>query len=215
MTYFEVLVEGGSDVPVVREVLMRKFGLQEGVDFRIHPHKGRGRLPDNPLAQPDRHQQTLLHQLPAKLRGFSYLGDDVCVLVLVDADDTPCTELLAQLNAMLVSLPHKPARVMFRLAIEETESWFIADENALRQAYPKAKLKLQKLREIPPDAVVGAWERLAEAIGMRVSDITGRDKFIWATAIAPYMDLENPNSPSFRKLLEGVAREVGRKDHPD
>jgi hypothetical protein len=49
MTYFEVLVEGGSDVPALREILTRKFALEEGRDFRIHPHKGRGKLPVNPL----------------------------------------------------------------------------------------------------------------------------------------------------------------------
>lgn len=51
--FIEVLTEGASDVPVVREVLVRQFGLNEHVDFRIHPHCGRGNMPTNPLAQPD------------------------------------------------------------------------------------------------------------------------------------------------------------------
>jgi len=89
MTYFEVLVEGASDVPAVREVLVRRFGLVEGQDFRIHPHKGRGSLPANPLVRPDPRHQGLLHQLPAKLQGFGrYLGHEACVLVVVDADNT-------------------------------------------------------------------------------------------------------------------------------
>ncbi len=28
MTYFEVLVEGGSDVPTMREILVRRFNAQ-------------------------------------------------------------------------------------------------------------------------------------------------------------------------------------------
>ena len=53
MSYFEVLVEGGSDVPVLREILTRKFKLEENTYVRSHPHKGRGKLPANLLAQPD------------------------------------------------------------------------------------------------------------------------------------------------------------------
>ena len=75
MTWFEILVEGGSDVPALREILTRKFALEENTHFRIHPHKGRGKLPANPLARPDLRHQALLDQLPAKLRGFSYHGD--------------------------------------------------------------------------------------------------------------------------------------------
>lgn len=208
MTYFEVLVEGGSDVPALREVLVRKFGLTEGQDFRIHPHKGRGDLPANPLARPDRAQQTLLHQLPAKLRGFSYLGDDACVVVVVDVDDTPCKKLLADLKSMLRRLPRKPQRVLFRLAIEETESWFIADEGALKSAFPRAKM--QRIRSTTPDAIVGAWELLADALKIKRHEVTGADKFAWATAIAPHLNLDNPRSPSLRKLIEGVNREVGQ-----
>jgi hypothetical protein len=115
MTWFEVLVEGTSDVPALREVMTRHFGLVEEVDFRIHPHRGRGELPANPRARPDPRQQTLLHQLPAKLQGFSHLGAGACVLVVVDVDDTPCAKLLSDLQAMLAVLPKKPERVLFRM----------------------------------------------------------------------------------------------------
>ncbi|MBM5574247.1 hypothetical protein [Deefgea sp. CFH1-16] len=66
-----------------------------------------------------------MDQLPAKLRGFSYLSDDACVIVVVDVDDTPSGQLQHDLNAMLERLPKRPNRVLFGLAIEETESWFI------------------------------------------------------------------------------------------
>lgn len=168
MTYLAVLVEGGSDVPAMKEILQRKFGLEENEHFRIHPHKGRGELPANPLARPDPRNQTLLHQLPAKLRGFgSSLGTQACVVVVVDADDTPCVQLLESLRAMLAGLPTRPERVLFRVAIEETESWFLADERAVLRAYPKARV--QRLRSIEPDV---------------------------------------PRSPSLRKTIEGIEREV-------
>lgn len=205
MTWFEILVEGASDVPAVRDVLARRFGLVENVNFRIHKHKGRGNLPNDLLGQPDPKQQTLLHLLPAKLRGWSYFGDDACVVVLIDADDDPCHDLLAQLNAMLARLPKRPPRVLFRLAIEETESWFIADVDAVLAAYPKART--QKLRRIAPDDVVGAWEELAAALGIN-SVVAGTDKYAWAERISPHLNLEDPRSPSLRKFIEGIEREV-------
>lgn len=209
MTWFEILVEGASDVPAVRDVLTRRFGLVENVNFRIHKHKGRGSLPDDLLGQPDPKQQTLLNQLPAKLKGWSYFGDDACVLVLVDADDDPCHELLTQLNSMLARLPKRPPRVLFRLAIEETESWFIADVDAVVAAYPKART--QKLRRIVADDIVGAWEELAAALGLMNSEVTGADKYAWAERISPHLNLDEPRSPSLRKFIDGVGREISRQ----
>jgi hypothetical protein len=209
MTWFEVLVEGASDVPAVRDVLTRRFGLIENVNFRIHRHKGRGSLPGDLLGQPDPKQQTLLHQLPAKLKGFSHLGEDACVVVLVDADSDPCHELLAQLNSMLARLPKRPPRVLFRLAIEETESWFIADIDAVARAYPRARMP--RLRRIVADDIVGAWEELAAALGVKTTQVTGADKYVWAERISPYLDLETPHSPSLRKFVEGISLEVSRQ----
>lgn len=204
MIWIEVLVEGASDLPTVKEVLERKFKLVEGEHFRMHAHKGKGQLPDNPLKKPDPKHQGLLDQLPAKLRGYGKsLEPHSAVLVVIDTDTQDCRELLAQLNAMLLALPVKP-RVMFRLAIEETESWFIADINALRRAYP-GTVKTSGLKNVQPDAVVGAWEKLAEALGVDRKMVAGPTKFQWAQKIAPHLDLEQPKSPSFKKLLDGVA----------
>ncbi len=206
MTYLEVLVEGMSDVPVVREILQRRFGLIENLSFRIHPHRGRGRLPDDLLGPPDPRRRGLLDQLPAKLRGWSGLGRDVCVVVLLDVDERACTEVLAELLAMLQRLPRRPPRVLFRLAIEETESWLIADLTALRLAYPKAKLK--PVRRLQPDAAVGAAERLAACVGIDPARMTGADKVDWANAIAPHLNLHSPPSPSLSRFISGIAREL-------
>ena len=201
MSWIEVLVEGSSDVPAIREVLTRKFLLTEGQDFRIHPHKGRGNLPGKILSQPLLRNESLLHQLPAKLRGFStWFTKEHWVLVVVDADETPCSELLQELEALLIKLV-KPPRVLFRIAVEETESWFIADTAAVKKAYPKANIAL--IKKIQPDAVCGAWERLAETIQAK-----GKDKTAWAEKISPHLDLENPPSPSLKKLLDGIQKEL-------
>lgn len=207
MIWLEVLVEGASDSPTVKEVLERKFQLVEGEHFRIHPHRGKGKLPANPLGRPELKHQGLLDQLPAKLRGFGRsLPVYAVVLVVIDSDTQPCQELLAELNGMLAVLPCKP-NVLFRLAIEETESWFIADVEALQKAYP-GQVKKNVLKNIQLDSVIGASEKLAEALGLNVKTVAGPTKFHWAKKIAPHLDLDNPRSPSFKKLIEGIARIV-------
>lgn len=204
MIWIEVLVEGASDLPAVKEVLERRFELVEGEHFRMHAHKGKGELPENVLKTPDRKRRGLLDQLPAKLRGYGKsLEAHSLVLVVIDADDQDGDELLAQLEAMLTLLPDKP-QVLFRLAIEETESWFIADIEALRKAYPNA-VDVRGLRRIPPDAVVGAWEKLAEALGVDKKMVAGTTKFQWAQKIAPYLDLDHPKSPSLKKLVDDMS----------
>ncbi len=206
--FIEVLTEGASDVPVVREVLVRHFGLNEHVDFRIHPHQGRGSIPLNPLAQPNPKHRGLFDQLPAKLRGFGKYMDEQClVLVLVDVDNDDCVQLLTELNALLQILPSKPPRVLFRLAIEETESWFLADTNAVKTAFPNAKIG--QIQNIQPDARVGAWEKLAECLGHKISNGAPK-KTYWAEQIAPHLNLDIPFSPSLGKLITGLRRELDR-----
>ena len=212
MIWLEVLVEGISDVPTIKIILEKKFNLTEGNDFAIHWHCGRGNLPINPHAISDPKHLGLLDQLPSKLRVYAKrpLERSVVVLVVVDTDDTPCVELLRDLNNMLDALPEKP-QVLFRLAIEEIESWFISDVNALRSAYPK-RLDKSVLKGLEPDAIVGAWEILAKALKFEESSAGPGVKLSWAEKISPHLNLDQPRSPSLRKFIEGVDRLV--KGHP-
>ena len=198
MIFLEVLLEGSADQPVVQEILQRRFRLQEGQHFRIHPHKGKGRLPQYPNNRPDPKHRGLLDQLPAKLRGYSSLPKGWCVIVLVDADEDDCKEL----KARMLRLTPRPRCLLIRIAVEETESWFLADANAIKKAYPKAKLN--KLPNTPPDSKIGAWENLAKTLGKKPQDCTGQDKYEWSTRISPELNLDSPQSPSLLAFINGV-----------
>lgn len=200
-------MEGVSDVPTIKEILERKFNLIDGEDFRIHPHSGKGSLPIDPNVASDPKHLGLLDQLPSKLRVYGKRpAQTFVVLVVVDVDRTPCKELLRDLNAMLASIDLKP-QVLFRLAIEEIESWFISDVNALRSAYPK-RLDKTVLKGLEPDAIVGAWEKLAKALRLDESSAGPGVKLSWAEKISPHLNLDQPRSPSLRKFIEGVDRLV-------
>jgi hypothetical protein len=205
-TWLKVLLEGEADVPVMREVLQRRFQLTEDKDFSIYPHQGLGKLPVSVCAIPEPKHKGLLHRLPYKLRGYARSQPNVLVLVVLDVDRRNCKDVLSELKAMFDQLPQPRVRVLFRLAIEETESWFVADTVAVGKAFPKAKLQVLKI--IQPDAVTGAWEKLAQALGENPEFCTGNNKKLWAEKISPHLNLDTPPSPSLRKLIEGIDREL-------
>lgn len=209
MRYIEVLCEGSSDVPALHEVLTRRFKLIEGEHFRIHPHRGKGKLPDKAhrLKPPARADNSLLRHLPIKLKNMgqqSQGGFEVAVIVVVDADDDDCQALKKQLQELYEELPTKPPRCLFRIAVEETESWFIAEPSAVKRAYPGADT--HALGMIGKDAVCGAWESLARALGIDPASCSGGEKTEWAATISPHLNLKTPESPSLSALVEGVSR---------
>ena len=202
-----VLVEGTSDVPVVREAMVRGLGRVQGTDFQVFWHKGKGQLPTNLIAPPAPRDETLLGQLAAKLRAFGRSDPGSPVVVMVDADRDNCLTLKNSLVTMLGQLAHRPRDVVFRIAVEEMESWFIADTAAVQQAYPAVNLGI--LTAIAPDAVVGAWEQLALALGLNPALCTGADKEDWAKTVSPHLELAHPPSPSFATFIKALEQLTG------
>jgi hypothetical protein len=208
--FIEILVEGYSDMISIKHILERGLNLTESVDFRIHPHKGKGKLPENTNSRPNPRNGSLLHQLPAKLRGYSYLNDECLILVVVDSDNENCCDLKSSLVKMYNNLDRKPQNVLFRIVVEECESWFLADRNAIRSAYPRAKI--ERINNYNPDAAIGAWEKLAEILGKKPHDCDGGDKSEWASRISPHLDLEDPKSPSLKALISGIRSFYNRRE---
>ena len=204
MIFLEVLLEGASDLPAVRSILRRRFRLEENQHFRLHQHQGRGTIPNHPNRPPDPKRRGLLDQLPAKLRGYSGLPAGYWVVVLVDADKDRCKNLKTDLVELYQRLPKKPKRVLFRIAVEETESWFLADEHAILRAFPNADRSA--IPGPPHDRQIGAWECLARVLKRRPEECDAGDKIDWAEAISPHLDLVSPASPSLRAFVTGVER---------
>lgn len=199
---FHVLVEGTSDEPTVDEILRRRFGLVRGSQFQVHPHRGKGQLPGDLNAAPPDCERTLLGLLPATLRAFGKQGGDMCVVVLVDQDDDDCHALKQSLVQAWQHITPHPAKVVFRIAMEETESWFLADRKAVQQAYPKVNWRSVPKR--PPDEIDDPSDVLAHVLGVPLP-CTGMDKAEWAKRVAPKLDLDKPKSPSLAQFINGLA----------
>jgi hypothetical protein len=218
--HFEILVEGQSELTAL-SILMGKILCEYGNPhtWKIHKHRGIGRIPDYPEAKPNKNDPTLLHNLPSKLRAYGSEGrDDVVVVVLLDLDDRPnCASFKKELTDLLNFCPQKP-KTLFRIAIEELEAWFFGDQQAIKQAYPDAKQ--QVLDSYIQDSQCGTWEKFAEAIypgGLAALEQHGRrsgryleQKLIWAKEISPRLDVEGNQSPSFQCFRDGIRKIAAR-----
>ncbi len=118
--------------------------------------------------------------------------------------------ILVELKERLVGLlrPCDPAlRVLFRIAIEETEAFFLGDPKALKAAFPRAKLA--RMKHYEQDGICGTWELFQAVVGAERPD-----KVQWALNMAPHLGTiwqgkEANAYPSFRQLCRGVLQLVG------
>lgn len=202
--HFEILVEGQSERTALEPLLTKMLGTYKSPHtWRIHKHRGVGKLPKDFAAKPNPKDPTLLHNLPSRLRAYGKsLQPEQVVIVLVDLDDRPDAGVFEQeLDGLLNKCDPAP-QCKFSFAIEELEAWYFGDRAALKEAYPSANDSV--LDAYIQDSQCGTWEKLADAIypgGSRVLKSLGvqclEQKRIWARDIAPKMDVNINQSPSF------------------
>lgn len=212
--HFEILVEGQADLTVLSILMEKILGpFQKPHTWKIHKHRGIGKIQGDPTQPPNKTDPTLLHNLPSKLRAYGKdMGKNEAVVVLVDLDDRPdCREFKSELTKLLSTCP-KPPQTLLRIAIEETEAWFFGDGKALLAAYPNANADV--IDGYVQDSQCGTWEKLADAIypggsaslialGKRSPRVM-EQKRVWAKKIAPGMNVEQNQSPSFQRFRDGL-----------
>jgi len=193
----EFLVEEPSMEAALRAMLPPWLGK---VDFDVYPHQGK---------------QDLLANLPARLRGYSrFFPENWRLIVLIDRDDSDCKALKARLefaaaNAGLVTRTTSVDGryvVANRVVIEEVESWYFGDWEAVRGAYPKIDRKWPgKAGYRNPDAIAGgtweAFERVAQEAGYFTG---GLRKVEAAREIGSRLNPARNTSRSFQAFREVV-----------
>ena len=214
--HFEVLAEDQSG-SIALECLLEKILGANGAahSWNLHSYKGLGRIPKDLHRAPDRKKRLLLHHLPRVLQGYGWSfkrsGLPSAVIVVVDLDQRDCIVFKRELRAVLEECTPRP-RTLFRIAIEESEAWLLGDRAAVKQAYPDAKDSVLKRYE--QDSICGTWEVLADAVhpggAAKLKEsgypAAGSAKCGWAEAIAPYMNVDENRSPSFRVFRDGVRK---------
>ncbi|MBF2058221.1 MAG: DUF4276 family protein [Cyanobacterium sp. T60_A2020_053] len=191
--HLEFLVEEAS-LAVTLEYILPKI-LANFITFKIHDFRGK---------------QELLRKLPDRLRGYKpWLPNDWKIVVLIDEDRQDCKILKQQLEdiAMEAGFFTKTNRkidqdfqVLNRIVIEELESWFFGDINAICQAYPKISRYLNQKKSFrEPDKMEGGtWEALERVLKQAGYHQGGLEKFKAAKAISPYLNPLVNKSNSFQ-----------------
>lgn len=213
--HFEILVEDQSGKKAL-DILVPKI-VGEGHTYTVHPYKGIGRIPKDMRNTHNAAKRILLDCLPKLLKGYgkthaNYPDDYPAAVVLVcDLDDKCMRDFRSELYAILDAC-QPPPETRFCFAIEEGEAWFLGDLQAMNAAYPNAKADV--LGAYVQDSICGTWEVLADAVyrggatalSAKGWQTVGLEKSRWAESIAPLMDVDANNSPSFqyfcRKMRE-------------
>ncbi|MGI9280412.1 MAG: DUF4276 family protein [Endozoicomonas sp.] len=200
--HFEILVEGQAELTALSILMPKIVGEYEQPNtWRIHKHRGIGKLPENPLQHPDPRNTTLLHQLPAKLRAYSKAPNtDRAIIVLLDLDDKNQEILSEELNSLLAWCENN-FTADFEFAIEELEAWYLGDRQALLAF--NSNIRISVLAQYVQDSICGTWEMLAKADDPSILSQKKRGphslnkKKEWSKKIPPHMDIDRNQSPSF------------------
>jgi hypothetical protein len=215
MMHLEVLVEDQSGKRMLDAIIPKI--LHGSHTFRVHAYKGVGRIPKGLKPKSDPAKRILLDQLPRLLQGYGEAfskypkGYSAHVAVVCDLDDRNLEAFSRQLRKTLEQCRNKPS-TEFCLAIEEGEAWLLGDRTAVGAAYPKANRKV--LDAYVNDSICGTWETLANAVypggvvALRQNgwQAVGHEKYKWADAISPKIDITRSASPSFMNFSDRLEK---------
>jgi len=200
--HFEFLLEEPSAEKVLRNILPSLIVGEH--DFRCIVYQGK---------------MDLLKSLPIKLRGYKrWIPGAFKIIVLVDRDDDDCFELKRKLdliatNAGLICKCNSQDnfQVMNRIAVEEIESWFFGDADAMRMAYPRLNFFERKTSFRNPDAIKNTWESLERILQQRGYFKTGLRKTEVANEVSKYMQPLKNRSKSFQVFWSGITECIANK----
>jgi hypothetical protein len=207
--HLEFLVEDESGRCLLEGIIEKIMGPSGSPHtWRIHRYRGVGHLPKDLKSTIDPSRRVLLDRLPSLLKGYARTPGIDAIVVLVDNDARDCKSFLQDLRQTIPAGP----KILFRLAMEEIESWLLGDRQALLNAYPGAKASV--LDSYKQDSTCGTWELLADAVHSggasslekQPYSVVGKLKSEWALRIASHMAPERNASPSFRKFVEGLQK---------
>lgn len=178
--------------------------LAERADFEVYPHQGK---------------DDLLGKLGDRLRGYAaWLPDDWRIVVVLDRDDDDCTSLKRRMerfaaDAGLATRTRAGAagwRVVNRVAIEELESWYFGDWEAVRTTFPRLSPSIpQQAGFRNPDAIAGGtWEAFERVLKHAGHCKGGLRKTEVARALGQVMDLARNQSRSFAAFRDAVIEAV-------
>ena len=196
--HIEFLVEEPSIEAALHNLLPKILGSR--ISYAIRVFQGK---------------QDLLKNLPARLRGYKkWIPENYRIVVLVDRDRDDCYRLKRTLEQIALEsqlitkssvAPLETFQVLNRIVIEELESWFFGDPNALKAAYPAiTNRSVKKPKYSIPDNIPYPWEKLESILKRYHYYPEGMPKIEVAQNISSHMIPQRNTSHSFRMFFEGL-----------
>jgi hypothetical protein len=140
-------------------------------------------------------------------------GEDLRIVVLVDRDNDQCQALKKQLETIAaeVGLPTKTRPdpqgnflVLNRIVIEELESWFLGDFQALHQAFSSLPKNIPNSSLFRNPDNGGSWEALHRFLKKHGIYKNSYPKIEAARRIATYLNPDQNRSQSFQAFKSGI-----------
>lgn len=179
MSRLVFLVEEYSMKVLLDGLLPRLF---PGLSFLAIPHEGK---------------QDLEKSVPRKLRAWREPG--VRFIVLRDNDGRDCRALKKQ----LITLCQEGGRAdtLVRIACQELEAWYLAEPDAMAEAFDDDGLRSvgHRARYRNPDAISRPSAEVEKLV-------PGFQKVSGARRMASRLSRQRNGSPSFQALMKGVER---------
>lgn len=199
VAHLEILVEEPSMEAFLRVLLPRL--IPNDRTFEIYPFQGK---------------TDLLGKLEARLRGYAkWLPEDWRIVVVTDRDRDDCLELKCRLETMAARAGlHSRSRagsvlwqLVNRIAIEELESWYFGDWEAVRIAYPRVSANVPKQQAFrDPDQIIGGtWEAFERVLQRHGYFKGGLAKIEAARAIGAHVRAERSGSRSFQVFVAAIS----------
>lgn len=218
--YFQFLIEDKSTEILVNRVMEKVKDLYSGnmVNWDIKSFAGIGnRRRDGNLQ--NRKTGKLLNDLPMYMRGFSKVlqnMDHAALVVVMDNDKRDTGQFKEELEQIAIS-NFILCDYVFCIAVKEMEAWLLGDSEAIREAYPNARM--QFLQKYEQDGICDTWEILAEIVypkglsGLRkkaggsYAEI-GKAKGEWADKIGQCLHLHENVSPSYCYFIGEIVKRI-------
>lgn len=218
--YFQFLIEDKSTEILVNHVMnkLKDEHPETEIIWNIKSFSGIGHLQKKGTVL-EQKTGKLLNDLPMYMRGFDKAlqkMDLAALIVVLDNDKRDIEQFRNDLENMAVSNMIL-CDYAFCVAIKEMEAWLLGDPEAIKKAYPDAKM--QYLRRYEQDGICETWEVLADMVypkglsklkkksGDAYTEI-GKAKCEWADRIGEYLHLHDNQSQSYQYFITALEKRI-------
>ena len=218
--YFQFLIEDRSTEILVNHVMDKLKDQYTGNDifWNVKSFSGIGHLQKKGNVMQQKTGK-LLNNLPRYMRGIGKALQkmpNAALIVVLDNDKRDIQQFRQELEDTAVSNMIL-CDYAFCVAIKELEAWLLGDTEAIRAAYPNAKM--QYIKKYEQDAICETWEVLADMVypkgltelrkkaGNAYAEI-GKAKCEWADRIGRHIHLHENNSPSYQHFINELEKRI-------